>query len=68
MLCRFCEKNFKADKVRDLSHLTGKYRSLAYNTCIINVTQDQSNFVPFIFHNFGIDDCHLFFKKLVGKK
>ena len=28
----------------------------------------QSNFIPFVFHNFNNYDCHLFFKKLVDKK
>ena len=31
-------------------------------------TQNQSNFIPFIFHNFSNYDCHMFFKKLVDKK
>ena len=64
----FVEKNIKSDKVRDHCHLTGKYRGPAHNTCNINVTQKQSNFIPFIFHNFSNYDCHLFFKKLVDKK
>ena len=57
-----------SDKVRDHCHLTGKYRGPAHNTCNINVTQKQSNFIPFIFHNFSNYDCHMFFKKLVDKK
>ena len=67
-ICRFCEKNNESDKVRDHCHLTGKYRSPAHSICNINVTQDQSNFIPFIFHNFIKYDCHMFFKKLVDKK
>ena len=51
-ICRFCEKNIESDKIRDHCHLTGKYRGPALNMCNINVTQDQSNFIPFIFHNF----------------
>ena len=34
----------------------------------MNVTQQQSNFIPFLFHNFSNYDCHMFFKKLVHKK
>ena len=68
IICRFCEKNIECDKVRDHFHLTGKHRSLAHSKCIIKVTQDQSNFIPFICHNFGNYDCHMFFKKLVDKK
>ena len=29
--------------------------------------QKQSNFTPFIFHNFSNYDCHLFFKTLIDK-
>ena len=67
-ICRFCEKIIESDKVRDHCHLTGSYRGSAHNTCNINVTQKQSNFIPFIFHNFSNYDCHMFFKKLVDKK
>ena len=67
-ICRFCEKNIESDKVRDHCHLTGKYRGPAHNTCNINVIQKQSNFIPFIFHNFSNYDCHMFFKNLVDKK
>ena len=67
-ICRFCEKNIESDKVRDHCHLTGKYRGPAHSKCNVNVTQKQSNFIPFIFHNFSNYDCHMFFKKLVEKK
>ena len=67
-VCRFCEKFIESDKVRDHCHLTGKYRGPAHSKCNINVTQKQSNFIPFIFHNFSNYDCHMFFKKLVDKK
>ena len=67
-VCRFCEKEILSDKVRDQCHLTGKYRGPAHNKCNINVTQKQSNFIPFIFHNFSNYDSHMFFKKLVDKK
>ena len=51
-----------------LHFVIGKYRSPAHNTCNFIVTQKQSNFLPFAFHNFSNYDCHLFFKKLVDKK
>ena len=66
--CRFWEKNKECDKVREHCHLTGKYRAPAHKKCKTNVTQDHSNFIPFVFHNFSNYDCHLFFKKLVDKK
>ena len=61
-ICRFCEKNIDCDKVRDHCHLTGFYRGVAHSKCNINVTEKQSNFIPFIFHNFSNYDCHMFFK------
>ena len=67
-ICRFCERNIESDKVRDHCHLTGKYRDPAHNKGNINVTQGQSNFIIFIFHNFGNYNCHMFFKRLVDKK
>ena len=67
-VCRFCEKFIESDKVGDHCHLTGKYRGPAHSKCNINVTQKQSNFIPFIFHNFSNYDCHMFFKKLVDRK
>ena len=66
--CRFCEKNIECDKFRDYCHLTGNYRVPAHSECNIIVNQGQSNFIPFIFHNFSNYDCHIFFKKLVDKK
>ena len=48
--------------------MIGGYRSPAHSKRIINVTQDKSIFIPFIFHNFSNYDCHMFFKKIVDKK
>ena len=65
---RFCEKEIISEKVRDHCHLTGNYRGPAHNVCNINVKQNDSNFIPFAFHNFSNYDCHMFFKKLVDLK
>ena len=67
-ICRFCEKDIDCDKVRDHCHLTDKNREPAHNICNINVTQDQSDFIPFIFHKFINYVCHMFFRKLVDLK
>ena len=67
-ICRFCEKQIESDKVRDHCHLTGKNRDPAPSKCNVNITQKQSNFIPFIFHNCSNYDCHMFFKNLVDKK
>ena len=67
-ICRFCEKNFESDKVRDHCHLTGKYRGRTHNICKTNVKQKHKNFISFAFHNFSNYDCHVFFKRLVDSK
>ena len=66
--CRFCEKEKISHKIRNHCHLTGKYKGPAHNTCYLNVTQEQINFILFVIHNFSNFDYHLFFKKLVDKK
>ena len=67
-MCRFCEKNIESDKVRDHCLLTGNYRGPAHKTCIINVKQKDSNFIPFAFHNFSNYDSHIFLKRLIDLK
>ena len=62
-ICRFCEKSIECDKVRDHCHLSGKYRGLAHSICNINVLQNRTFFIPFVFHNFSNYDCHMFFQK-----
>ena len=66
--CRLCEKEKVSDKVEDHCHWTGKNRGPAHIKCNNIVTQDQSNFIPNLFHYFGTYGCHLFFKKLVDYK
>ena len=66
--CQFCEKELNIDKVRGHCHLTGNYRGPAQDNCTINVTQKQSNFIPFVFFNFSNYDCHLFFKSWLIKR
>ena len=61
-VCRFCEKFIESDKVRDHCLLTGKYKGAAHIECNVNVRQEKSNFIPFIFHNFSNYDCHMFLK------
>ena len=48
------KKNIESDKDRDHCHLTGIYKGPSRSKCNINVTQDQSNFIPFIYHSFSI--------------
>ena len=67
-ICRFCDKEILSDKVRDHCLLTDKYRGPGRGKSNINVTQQQSKFIPFIFHKFSNYDCHIIFRKLVVKK
>ena len=66
--CWFCELPLDGRAVRDHCHLTGRYRGAAHERCNIKVKHKQSNFIPFMFHNFSNYDCHLFFKTLIDKK
>ena len=61
-ICRFCEIETTIDEVRDLCHLTGKYKRPSYNKSNFNFTQRKTDFIPFAFQNFSIYDCHLFKK------
>ena len=68
-ICWFCELPFETkNKVRDYCHLTGKYRGTAHEKCNINAKQTQSNFKPFMFHNFSNYYCQLIFKTLIDRK
>ena len=58
----FVKKYIESVKVRDHCRLTGKYRGPPHSICNVNVTQKQSNFIPFILHNFSNYDCHVFLK------
>ena len=67
-ICRFCRKNIESEKVRDPCHLTSKYTGPAHSKCNNNVTQEQSNFITFIFTVTPITIATSTFKKLVDKK
>ena len=60
--CQSCERNIESDKVGNHCHLTSKNRGPAHRKCNTDVTQEQSNFIPFLFHSFSNYDCHLIFK------
>ena len=59
-----CEEVIDDDdeKVRDHCHVTGKFRSAAHWSCIINLQLTKKVFV--ISHNLGGYDCHLIFCEL----
>ena len=70
--CWLCEKEFKPKDVKenpvvkDHCHLTGKVRGLAHNNCNLNTRRAYTSFVPILFHNLSVYDCHLIFEKLVN--
>ena len=64
----FVRKVKTLKKFRDHWHLTGKNKRPAHSNFVINITQKQSIFLPFVFLNFRYYDCHPFFKKLFDKK
>ena len=61
-------KKIESDKVRHHCHLTDNYPGPGHSKYNDNVTQKQSRFIPFTFHNFSNYDCHMFFEKLDDKK
>ena len=65
-ICWLCDKLFDAgdDKVRDHSHMTGKYRGSAHWSCNINLKLAKK--APVIFHNLRGYDSHLITQK-IGK-
>ena len=68
IFCRFCEKIIICNEVRDHSHLEGKYRGPAHQTCNKNDKQNQKIFISKAFHTFRNYYCDKFFKTLIDKK
>ena len=62
--CWICNKlfEFRDDKVRDLCHITGKYRGAAHWSCNINFNLSKRILV--IFHNLRGYDSHLIIKEI----
>ena len=63
-ICWICGKLFETrdKKVRDLCHISGKYRGAAHWSCNIHLKISKKN--PVIFHNLKGYDSHLMFKEL----
>lgn len=64
--CHICAEKytFKADetRVRDHSHLTGKYRGSAHVNC--NLHYQETRHIPVVFHNLSKYDAHFLVKRL----
>lgn len=62
--CEICGKPYTSSdvRVRDHSHLTGKYRGSAHNEC--NLLYRESRIIPVVFHNLTDYDAHFLITKL----
>ena len=60
--CWICNEKIIKDKVRDHSHIIGKYRGSAYRQS--NVKLKITRTLPIIFHNLEGYDGHLIFREL----
>ena len=62
--CQICKKLIDSDeeKVRHHSHIAGKFRVAAHESCNLNLQLTKS--VPVIFHNLRDYDSHLIFNEL----
>ncbi|XP_043484408.1 uncharacterized protein LOC122512572 [Leptopilina heterotoma] len=57
-VCHICQQKIQAreKKARDHSHLTGKYRGAAHESCNLNYQDCQT--IPVVFHNLSGYDAH----------
>ncbi|KAL4152905.1 hypothetical protein QTP88_000738 [Uroleucon formosanum] len=64
--CNFCKRSFDTiEKVRDHSHLTGRFRQSLCSQC--NLKLKQPKFVPCFFYNLTNDDAHFIVTELTEK-
>ena len=62
-LCHICNEELGEDRVRDHSHLSGKFGGAAHEICNLKYFM-YVKFFPVVFHNLSGYDSHLFFKTL----
>ena len=61
-ICWICKQELNTDKVRDHSHVMGKFRGASHSKCNINLRLPKKPSI--IFHNLQGYDGHIIFKKL----
>ena len=61
-LCHICNEELGKDRVRDLCHLTGKFRGAPHEA--YNLKYKIPKFFPVVFHYLSGYDSHLFIKTL----
>ena len=65
--CHICKKKYKEDddKVRDLCHITGKYRGSAHAACNLKFKISEEKIkIPVIFHTLRGYDSHFIINEL----
>ena len=64
MYCHVCEKSFAPNdtRLRDLCHLTGRYRGPVHSNC--NLNYKDSYCIPTVFHNLSDYDTHFIIKDI----
>ena len=61
-ICWICKEELNTGKVRDHSHVAGKFRGAAHNKCNSKLRIPRK--LPIIFHNLQRYDEHIIFKEL----
>lgn len=61
--CHICQKKFMEheSKIKDHSHLTGKYRGASHESCNLQFIETKT--IPVVFHNLGYDS-HFLIEKI----
>ena len=65
-LCHICNEELGEDRLRDLCHMSGKFRGAAHEVCKLKYKVPR--IFPVVFYNLSGNDSHLFIKTLGNSK